>query len=49
MSDLLFLTALIPLLVLTPSLSYASVTPEQDKCIQDKLNQAGAYRSYDIN
>ena len=39
-TKLLFLIALIPLLVLAPSLSYASVTAEQDKCIQDKMNQA---------
>jgi hypothetical protein len=36
---LIFLVALIPLLVLAPSLSYASVTPDQHKCIQDKMGK----------
>jgi hypothetical protein len=36
-NKLLILIALIPLLMLTPSLSYAVVTPEQDKCIHSVI------------
>jgi hypothetical protein len=40
MNKLLFLVALVPLLVLAPSLSYGSVTPAQHKFMHDKISEA---------
>jgi hypothetical protein len=40
MNPLFLLVALIPLLLLAPSLSYASVTPQQHKCIREKIEVA---------
>jgi hypothetical protein len=39
-NNILFLLALIPLLVLPLTHANADVTPQQHKCIQDKLNLA---------